>query len=41
LGDFLVAANLVEDIFGEPGVRLIVMRDTVDGGDGFGLAAAG
>lgn len=38
LGDFLVAANLVEDVFGEPGVRLVVVGDTVDGSDGLSLA---
>ena len=39
-GDFLVAADLVENILGEPSVRLVVVRNTVDGGDSLSLATA-
>ena len=39
--DLGVAANLVEDVFGEPGLALVEVGDSVDYGDGLGLSAAG
>jgi hypothetical protein len=39
-GNFLVAADLVENVLGEPGVGVVVVRDTVNGGNGLGLATA-
>ena len=39
--DFGVAADLVEDVFGEPGLGLVEVGDSVDYGDGLGLSAAG
>jgi hypothetical protein len=38
--DFGVAADLVEDVFGEPGLALVEVGDSVDDRDGFGLSAA-
>ena len=40
IDDFGVAANRVEDVFGEPGLALVEVCDSVDDRDGFGLSAA-
>lgn len=39
LGNLRVAANLVEDVLGEPGLGSVVVSDAVDDSDGLGLPA--
>jgi len=39
--DLRVAADLVENVFGEPGLALVEVGDSVDDRDGFSLPAAG
>ena len=37
----MVATDLVQDLLGEPGLLAVVVGNSVDDGDGFGLATAG